>query len=66
MMVMEKDWVAVPWALSVTVTLKVAGEAAVVGVPLIKPAELRVSPGGGVPVKVYPLPEPPEAASWSE
>ncbi len=53
-------WVAV----SVTVTVKVAGPAAV-GMPVIRPVALRLSPGGSAPLPVQvSAPVPPAAASW--
>ena len=48
-MVIGNTFVEVPLALSVTLKVKEVGPPAVVGVPLITPLELRVSPTGNVP-----------------
>jgi hypothetical protein len=61
-MLMLSGWEAVWLVLSVTVAVKLAGPA-VVGVPLIVPDALSVSPAGSDPdvtLQVFP-PEPPVA-----
>jgi len=68
MMVSVKGWVLEPPALSVTFMLKLADVTAVVGVPLTAPL-VTDRPAGGVPLaseNVYPLPDPPLAASGCE
>ena len=66
LMLAENCAVAVFWAESVTVRLKLAAPAAV-GLPLSVPAADNVSPAGRVELlataQVYPLPVPPVAVS---
>ena len=49
-MVMAKTLLVVPFRLSVTVTVKVNGPPAMVGVPNITPPALSVKPGGRKPL----------------
>ena len=69
LMVMESVPVPVFEAESVTVTLKLRVPT-VVGLPLSRPAAERVNPPGSVEplagAQVYPVPEPPVAASVCE
>jgi hypothetical protein len=68
-MVMENAVVAVFEAESVTVTLKL-GVPTAVGMPLSTPAAESFNPPGSVEplvgAQVYPVPEPPVAASVCE